>query len=90
MIESDEKTDPDQLCRCWTDVTWEGRRLTFSKPSTVIQSFYKQKREKSVDPNFLFIASEHKFLIKVYLKDTSFNEFSLCKDVTLINILISS
>lgn len=82
MIESDEKTDPDQLCRCWTDVTWEGRRLTLT--------FNKQKREKSVDPNFLFIASEHKILIKVYLKDSSFNEFSLCKDVTLIKIEISS
>lgn len=79
MIESNEKTDPDQLCRCWTDVTWEGRRLTSL-------TFNKQKREKSVDPNFLFIASEHKILIKVYLKDSSFNEFSLCKDVTLIKI----
>lgn len=67
-------------CRSWMDVTWEGRSLTFSKPSTFIQSFYKQKREIS--------GSEHKVLIKV--KDSSFNKFSLCKDVTLTKILISS
>lgn len=48
MIESDEKTDPDQLCRSWTDVTWEGRSLTFSKPIYLYPELLQtEKREIS-------------------------------------------